>query len=152
MKYAVRTTRNTFTGEISVYPVVRVRNSAHPYRIKYTEVGTAERLQIFDTKDEALAAKQYEEFAAEYALKSQAELLALLKNAVREYREEWGIPLTSACRLTNAPRDSMRAFLAEINPCNPRVVAKFVLGLDIIREASRRASAALPDARKLPGT
>ena len=152
MKYAVRTTRNTFTGEVEVFPVVRVRNSAHPYRIRYTEVGTAERLQTFDTKEEALTAKRYEEYAAEYATRSPGELLAMLRSAVQEFRLSWGISLPVACNLTGLSVNSMRSYLVEANPCNPRVIAKFMLGLDLIRDVSRRASAALPDARKLPGT
>lgn len=144
MKYAVRTTRDTFTGEVSVHRILRVRDAANPYRLRYPETGTAESLQIFSTRAEAEKAHAYEKFAAEYAEKQQDELLWILRDALDEFKS-MGLSQPCVCKITGAPYDAIRAYLSNFYKANPRVVAKVVLALWEIREASDRAKNILPD-------
>ena len=144
MKYAVRTTRDTFTGKVSVHNIVKVRNSANPYRLRYPETGCAESLQIFNTRAEAEKVRDYEMFAAEYAEKPQDELLRILREALDEFKS-MGLSQPCVCKITGAPYDAIRAYLSYFYKANPRVVAKVVLALREIREASERAKNILPD-------
>lgn len=144
MKYAVRTTRDTFTGKVSVHSIIRVRNSANPYRLRYPETGCAESLQIFNSLREAESARMCEAFAAEYAEKQQDELLWILRDALDEFKS-MGLSQPCVCKITGAPYDAIRAYLSNFYKANPRVVAKVVLALREIREASDRAKNILPD-------
>lgn len=144
MKYAVRTTRDTFTGEVSVHRILRVRDAANPYRLRYPETGTAESLQIFNTRAEAEKVHAYETFAASYAVKPAGELLQILNDTLAAFKH-LGISCRSACRMTGAPYDALRAYQGGVYKPNGRVIAKLVLAFAEVYEAAERAKKILPD-------
>ena len=148
MKYALRTTREVDTGLITVYPVFRVRETAHPYRLKYIEVGTAERLQIFDTKNEALDAYRWECIAAEFQKKSQKELLDILKGVIAMLRN-WGFSLQGICGLVDAPIESIWKYLNQSYKVNPRVVAKLFLVMEQFSNAIETSRRILPSEHRV---
>lgn len=148
MKYALRTTREVDTGLITVYPVFRVRETAHPYRLKYIEVGTAERLQVFDTKNEALDAYRWECIAAEFQKKSQEELLNILNGVIAMLRK-WGFGTQGICGLVDAPIESIRKYLNGSYKVNPRVVAKLALTLEQFANAIETSRRILPSEHRV---
>lgn len=148
MKYALRTTREVATNQISVYPVFRVRETAHPYRVKYIEVGVAERLQIFDTREEALDAFKYESVAAEYHTKSQEELKDALNIAIADL-QEMDLNTAWVCRRCDISIETLHAFKSGRNPYNPRTVAKICIIRDLLREMSAKIAVLLPSERRI---
>lgn len=143
MKYALRTIRNTETGEVTVFPVIRVRNSARPYRLKYPETYTAERLQLFDTLQEAERARNCEEIAADIVKRPEEGRIAMLRSVIAEFHD-MGIPYKSACKLTGASYESIRSYLCRGYPPNGRIVARMYLGLIELKKAVAIARETLP--------
>ena len=144
MKYAVRTNRETAdkTGRVTVHPVFQVRDSARGYRIKYVD-GTAERLQVFDTPEEAKRAYECEVYAAAFAEKSPEELMEILRRTVQEFKD-MGFDHTQACRMSDSPYQSIRKYLEGAYNPSSRVVAKFALACAMMKNTIALMKAALP--------
>ena len=146
MKYALRITRDTGSNAVAVHPVIRVRDTVKPYRLKYASGDLsryAESLRLFDTRQEAETAFREETAAAEFTTKTPEELDAILHADLAELKRE-GFPLSQICRLTDANADTVQSYRCRYNPPNPRLVAKIHLLLPLVREFQERARALLP--------
>ena len=144
MKYGVRITKDIASGKVTVHRVVPVRDSARGYRLNYPEAGTAESLQVFDTKAEADEAVMYEKYAADYAEKSVEELMEIVQKSIAMYKSV-GIPFSGACKLMGLPYDAIRAYLGDAYTPNPRVVARLHLSTMVLHQAMEKMKTILPD-------
>ena len=143
MKYAIKLTRNTRSGEVTVHPVIPVQNSTQPFRLRYPECGFAESLQIYDTEAEARRMAEQERYAAELTRISQEELHRLFSDSLKTLKN-LGFPVRAVCKLTGLPMCSIHAYRHREIPQNPRVVARLRLLLPLLTDLHRAAHEILP--------
>ena len=87
MKYALKITRSTRDGQITVHPVMKVPDGTEGYRLKRKHY-RAEGLRVFDSREDAEQAAAAEALAAEFEQKSDEELRAIMIDAVRVLKAE----------------------------------------------------------------
>lgn len=133
MKYALRITRDTRTNRVTVHPVVRARETAQPYTLKYPEDFCAESLQLFPTLAEAETAAKYETVAAEFALKPDAELKEILTQSLDRLRR-FNLRPQTVCAVSGISIESLRTYTSNRYPPNPRIVAKLAIVADRLTE------------------
>ena len=122
MKYALKITRDTREGQITVLPVMEVPDDTEGYRLKHKH-GRAEGLWIYDTRDAAEEACDAEAFAAVFALESDAELTAILKECVLTCRQA-GVSAPLLYRWCNVRESTLNRYIYQGTPPEPRTVAK----------------------------
>jgi hypothetical protein len=133
-QYALKISRNTKEKKISVHPVTIAPPGAAPYRLKHCRY-YAESLQLFPTRKEAENARAAELVAADFAEKSDEELYSILRESLDRVAN-FGITNATLCRLARVNHAAVRAYLYQVNPPNPRTVAK----LDIISKELDRVA------------
>ena len=143
MKYALRIIRNLRTREVTVQPILKVRDTFYPYSHRSSETGIEENLQIFESGLEALDAEKAERAAAEFSPKTPEELFQILHDSVVELKAK-GFPLTLLCRISGISHDAIRSYLYRVNQPNYRVVAKVELLKPLLEEMAQRAHKLLP--------
>lgn len=144
-QYALKITRNTAERTVNVHPVTLAPPDATPYRLKYPRPYYAESLQLFPTKKEAEAAREAELIAAEFAMKSDAELSAILR-ADMERLANFGISGSGLCRVSGVKRSALASYLNCGNPPNPRIAAKFHIITENFARVAESAARILPEA------
>ena len=138
-QYALKISRNTKEKEISVHPVTIAPPGATPYRLKHGRY-YAESLQLFPTRKEAENARAAELIAADFAEKSDIELYSSLRESLDRVAN-FGITNAVLCRLARVNYAAVRAYIYQVNPPNPRVVAKLdIISKEIDRVANYAAS------------
>lgn len=109
-------------GQITVHPVMEVPDGTEGYRLKHKH-GRAEGLWIFGTREAAEEAGDAEAFAAVFALQSDAELTAILKNCVVACRQA-GVSAPLLYRWCNVHGSTLNRYIYQGTPPEPRTVAK----------------------------
>ena len=143
MKYALRLTRNLRTHAVTVHPIVRVRDSAKGYSMRYTD-DYAETLQIFTTLKEAKTARENEQLAADLAAMSAEERLEFLRRDMK-YLESIGVPRCPYLRLMNLSEETFNAYLDSRRYIpNPRYVARFHVTVEATKAYRKKLPSILP--------
>ena len=146
MKYAHRLTRDVGTNAVSVHPVVRVRDTVRPFRVKYRyadETHYAESLRLFDTREEAETACREETVAAEFSRKDLDELARILREDIAALKE-LGFSQNQVSRWLGIPKSLLNSYKGGYNPPNARIVARIHLILPLVREIKERIEKTLP--------
>jgi hypothetical protein len=144
MKYAVKVTRDTRSGEVTVHPVAMVPDGTEGYRLKYSR-SHAEGLHVYDTMAEAVEAAAAEQIAADHAAKTDAELIACLRSDLAALKEA-GITLHLLCRWMGIQKQLIYHYTNGVLRPNPRSIAR----VHIIAEALCRTISRIP--RLLPAS
>lgn len=101
---------------------MEVPDDTEGYRLKHKH-GRAEGLWIFSTLEAAEEAGDAEAFAAAYALKSDTELTAILKECVAAARQA-GVSAPLLYRWSNVNESTLDRYIYRGTPPEPRTVAK----------------------------
>ena len=142
-QYALKITRNTATREIQVHPVTIAPPGAKPYRIHRPRPYYVESMQMFKTRREAEAARAAELIAAEFSLKSESELKAVLQHDLDRVAK-FGITLAALCRITGESYNRMADYVCRGRSPNPRTVARFHILAEEFARVAKSGESLLP--------
>ena len=125
MKYIVKVSRNTITGDIKVSPPMPAPDRVKPYhsgsgrKLKRC-TGLVEVLQVYDNKRDAFRAYKFEIEAAERAKLPWDDQKIMVINDLNHLRETYNVSAPVVSRLLNVPQATIYSYTYGLAVPRPR--------------------------------